>query len=170
MIPPVPLLELLAKLHPHEVAYGYGGLKLFEADELEEAQVGYSVGADGRSLCSAERGLWQPDWLVIGCDTGLGDPIFVDIGAPNLPVFTAMTGQGLWEPKPVAISLDAFAQCWREFEQVAQGRDWPENEGANPLSKAGRDSYLGRIKETNDWRIEADLWEALLAYGEDADL
>jgi hypothetical protein len=161
------LLKLLSELHPHEVQYGCGGLKLFEAEELEEAQIGYSVGANGESFCRSHKGSWAPGWFVIGHDTGVGDPIFIDSEIPELPVFTAMHGEGFWDPKPVAVSLNAFAQCWIEFARLAQERESPVEQKSTSLSESQRASYLNRIREINKSQIEAELWNVLLAYGED---
>ena len=54
-----------------EVSYGCGGIKLFSAAEVEDGQIGY--------------------------ETACGDPLFTDIDAATLPVFTAIHGQGAWE-------------------------------------------------------------------------
>lgn len=75
--------------------------------DLDSAQVGYATDVQGRDLTSGE-GAWQPDWLVIGTDHFLGDPYFVDLSQPDMPVFTAVHGAGKWDPQPVADSLRAF--------------------------------------------------------------
>lgn len=160
---------MLTELEPQEVSYSFGGLKLFGARELKEEQRGYSVGTNGESLCGAQEGAWRASWIVIGYDTGLGDPIFVDAERAGLPVFTAIHGEGAWDPKPVAISLRAFAQCWREFARIAQGRSNPVEEEANPLTPNERDSFLRRIREINGPQIGVELWTDLLAYGEGDD-
>ena len=48
------------------------------------------------------------DWTVIGCDTLLGDPIFIDTATPEYAVYTAIHGAGVWRPRPVSPGLDAF--------------------------------------------------------------
>lgn len=80
---------------------------LVPPSDLDAAQVGYATDAQGRDLTSGE-GRWQPQWLVIGTDFFLGDPYFVDLSRPDLPVFTAMHGAGKWDPEPVAKSLQDF--------------------------------------------------------------
>jgi hypothetical protein len=108
-----------------EVSYGSGGIKLFGAGELENGQLGYSVAPDGSSLCSGENGAWRPNWVVIGYKTGLGDPLFVDTDLATLPVFTAMHGEGAWEPVLVAASVEAFGICIEEFARISEGRSNP---------------------------------------------
>jgi hypothetical protein len=166
---PARLIKLLTELAPLEVPYAAGGLKLFNLNELEQRQIGYSIGADGQTLCSPEKGSWLPGWIVIGYDTGLGDPIFIDSETSELPVFTAMEGEGSWDPKPAAFSLDAFTQCWSEFARIAKGRSNPIEEEANPLSEAERNSYLARIREITGSPVQAEFWESQLAYGTDSD-
>lgn len=80
---------------------------LMAPPDLDAAQVGYATDAQGRDLTKAEGG-WHSEWLVIGTDYFLGDPYFVDLSHPDMPVFTAMHGAGRWDPEPVADSLRAF--------------------------------------------------------------
>ena len=164
-----PLIKMLGELRSHEISYGYGGLKLFEADELDAAQVGYSVGPDGESFCGAKPGDWRASWIVIGHETALGDPLFIDMAAAGPPVFTAAHGEGAWNPKPVAISMDAFARCWREFAFLARGRANPIELKATPLSTTERIDYLNRINEINEGCIHAELWKLLLDSDEEMD-
>jgi hypothetical protein len=158
---PAPLLNLLDELTSHEVSYGFTGLKLLEAEEAFAGQIGYSVSPDGQSFCGTKPGDWRANWFVVGHDTELGDPIFIDLAAAGSPVFTAAHGDGAWDPKLVAISLQAFARCWREFAVIARGRANPAELEINPLPGAERRAYLDRIKEINEG-IEAELWAALL--------
>lgn len=166
----VPLLiKMLGELRSHEISYGYGGLKLLEADELDEGQIGYSVSPDGQSFCGVRPGDWRASWIVIGHDTGLGDPLFIDMSDVGVPVFTAAHGEGAWNRRPVAISLDAFARCWREFAFLARSRANPVELKATPLSKAERIDYLNRINEINEGQIHAELWKQLLETDEEMD-
>jgi hypothetical protein len=82
-------------------------VELYAPAELEAGQVGYSVDVEGRSLIGGDGG-WRAEWVVIGIETLLGDPIFVDVTTPQLPVFTAMHGMGKWDPELIADSLEQF--------------------------------------------------------------
>ena len=166
---PAALLRALAELNPREVSFGYGGLKLLGIEELAEGQVGYALGIDDQSLSGSAPGDWRREWIVFCYDTGLGDPIFVDSGSPEFPVFTAMHGEGAWEPKPVAISLEAFRECWDEFARIANGRSNPVELEANPLSKAARQSFLNGVRQINGSRIDAELWVVLVDDGDEFD-
>jgi hypothetical protein len=128
----------LASSPTFEVNYGIGGLEVFAESTLEDRQLGYSVAPDGRSLCGPAQGEWHPAWIVIGQETACGDPTFVDIASANVPVLTAMHGEGSWDPTLIAISLDAFAQCVKEFAAIAQGRANPVTAEANPITAVER--------------------------------
>jgi hypothetical protein len=160
---PVRYTDMLANTPMREVSYGAGGLKLFDLAELPDGQIGYSIGPDGTSLCTPDSGAWQPGWIVIGYDTGLGDPLILNIADPTLPVYTSMPG-GPWELQPIAVSLEAFTGCLREFSNVAQGRSNPVEKGENPLSDFDRETYRSRIAKINEEKIDPDFWDALLEY------
>jgi hypothetical protein len=78
----------------HEISFGSGGLRLEPADTVSEFQVGYAVTPDGLSLCTDEAGAWQKEWLAIGHDTAVGDPLILDLSSEPLRVLTAMHGVG----------------------------------------------------------------------------
>jgi hypothetical protein len=81
--------------------------EIASVSELEGLQVGYSVTPEGDTLID-ENGGWRERWLVIGFEELTGDPAFVDLADPALPVLTAMHGEGEWEPLPLAKSLRGF--------------------------------------------------------------
>lgn len=145
-----------------EVSYGCGGVKVFSADELEERQVGYSVAPDGTSLCSGKAGAWQAHWVVIGEETACGDPLFIDVDARALPVFTAMHGSGTWKPVQVAASVEMFAKSIEELSRLAVGRSTPVEREANPVSDEERTSFLRRIAQLNETTDAPEFWDVLL--------
>jgi len=154
--------KLREHLPSNEVSYGIGGIKLFSAGELEDGQLGYSVAPDGNSLCSGERGAWQPNWVVIGYETGLGDPLFLDIDLASLPVLTAMHGEGAWKPVLVATSIEAFGMCFEEFARISQGRSNPVECEANPVSDDERTVFLRRVAELNQASSAPEFWNVLV--------
>ncbi|MFV5912317.1 hypothetical protein [Bacillus cereus] len=72
-------------------------IELFNSEEIEEGQLGYSFD---------EEGDWKEGWIVIGIDSYLGDPIFVDSNDENCPVYTAMHGEGEWELECIAERIE----------------------------------------------------------------
>jgi hypothetical protein len=90
---------------PESLDVGDGVVRLASPDELGGLQLGFGIGPDGDDLSGAKPGDWRASWIVIGIDEDLGDPFFVDLAGPDMPVFTAMHGAGSWDPQPVAPSL-----------------------------------------------------------------
>lgn len=152
----------LRKSLPDEVSFGCGGIKIFSAAEIEKQQLGYSVAPDGSSLCTGVEGAWQPNWLVIGHETALGDPIFIDPDAAAMPVFTAMHGVGAWEPAQIATSGQAFANCMNEFSRISAGRANPAERDSNPVSDDERKRFLDRMAELNGLASAPEFWDLLL--------
>lgn len=71
------------------------------------ALIGYRwVYHDGTWLDAAERGEWNPNWIVL--DSINADPIIADISSPEVPVLEARHGEGHWDPQPFADSLAEF--------------------------------------------------------------
>lgn len=149
------------QLIPDEVNFGSGGIRLFALADIEEGQVGYSIAADGTSLCSKEDGAWRSCWVVIGCETACGDPIFIETDTAAVPVFTAMHGQGSWHPNPVATSPEIFAKCVDAFSKIAAGRGNPMELQDHPLTDEERKDYLGRIAELNQTSTVPEFWHVL---------
>jgi hypothetical protein len=145
-----------------EISYGTGGLKLFSLPEIDAGQVGYSVSSDGEYLCTGDPGTWRQNWIVIGYETSCGDPLFMDSSDDQLPVFTAMHGEGSWEPRRVAISLEIFVFSFNAFAQIANGRANPVELEKNPLSEDDRASFLSQIQEWNGGPVEPREWGLLL--------
>lgn len=86
------------------VEFGYTPIRIFRSGELSDAQLGYSVDPAGVSLIGENDGDWRPNWLVIGNEELGGAPIFIDTSQPGYPVYTAMHGEGRWDPEPLALS------------------------------------------------------------------
>jgi len=154
-------LALRNSLEKGEVSFGVGGLLLFEAAEVDARQVGYSVAPDGSSLCGGS-GRWRPTWIVIGYETACGDPLFIDTSDPALPVFTAVHGEGMWNPVKIAVSAETFLESMKEFARIAVGRSNPVEQDQNPLSDDERNEFLARVTALNEGQIEAEFWDVLL--------
>lgn len=145
-----------------EISFGGGGIRLFPLDEIHQAQVGYACGEDGQSFCDGSEGSWKPEWIVIGYEIWLGDPIILNTSHPNLQVMTAMHGEGSWKPQPIAESLDAFGPVLRAIKEVSAGREHPVGLEQNPLSARERNDVLQTIRNANHGEIDMDFWEAML--------
>lgn len=103
------VLDVLGELQGREIDNGEDLAILFcDAVNIREFQIGFSVHPNGHALTGNSKGDWQEEWLVIGCDSYVGDPYFVDIESQERAVYKAMNGSGSWEPIKVAQSLESF--------------------------------------------------------------
>jgi hypothetical protein len=152
--------ELLSEL-PSNTSIGCAGISIWSRSELQERQLGYSIGAGGRSLTGVKDGDWRSSWLAIGNEDLCGDPIFIDTAAPGYPVYTAVHGEGRWEPVPIAQSLTAFREALAAVGRAAPGREDPVALEQNPLSAVERESILKEIREHNP-DIDLSFWEMML--------
>jgi hypothetical protein len=146
----------------HELSFGYAGLRLFSLAELDEGQLGYSRSPERESLCSGEPGSWKNEWIVIGNDTLLGDTLILDTSSPNLRVLTDMHGQGSWNPRIIATSLESFAFSINTIHQLSAGREDPAKLEQNPLSEEDRQQALNAIRAKNGDEIDPDFWSLFL--------
>lgn len=150
-----------------ELSFGYTGLKIFTPAELDERQVGYATSADGESLCDGNPGSWRPEWVVIGNDTLVGDPIILDTTAPDLQVKTAIHGESSWEPYPIADSLQGFGEALQAIKKASVGRESPSALENNPISEEERQGVLEVIRMANGNNINMEFWELVLENGSD---
>jgi hypothetical protein len=102
---------LKSKDFDREVFFGYFGFYVVNGCELDDIELGYSKSSNGDSLIGENDGDWLSNWIVIGTDTEIGDPFFVDITDSKLPVYTAMHGTGSWEAELISKSLSGFIQA-----------------------------------------------------------
>ncbi|MBX2943371.1 MAG: hypothetical protein KF860_13595, partial [Cyclobacteriaceae bacterium] len=117
-----------------EVSIGYNEIVFFPADELDGGQVGFSVDDKNNSLITGHEGDWKEEWLVIGVDSLLGDPIFVDTSSKQLQVLTAVHGEDEWEAILIADSLDSFSEIIVELKKLSADRTTLTDFEQNPIS------------------------------------
>lgn len=155
-------LEVRNQTELQSVSFGYRAVTLLNEADLAAAQVGYSVDAEQRSLTGSEEGDWKATWLVIANEDQCDDPIFTDLAAEELPVYTAMHGQGEWQPELIADSFGGFIQILEMIQTIATGRGNPVELEANPLPVDEAQAVLARIAQVNP-KSTADFWEGWLA-------
>jgi len=142
-----------------DVSFAYQTVRLFPVEDLEGAQLGYSVGDSGEDFTGENEGDWKRSWLVIAYEDLLGDPLFVDLSAPELPVYTAAHGEGEWNPVLVASSFDGFMGALNEVERVSKGRSNPVEAERNPIPDSECQRVLSRIAELNGG-APLEFWES----------
>ena len=131
---------------PREVSVGYMTVHLFDVDQLEAEQLGYSRHPDGRDLAGVESGDWRKSWLVFAHEDMCGDPIFVDLAAEEFPVFTAIHGIGFWDPTLIAESFDGFVAALGEVQRLSHGREYPVALEGSPLRAEEREELVKALR------------------------
>lgn len=144
-----------------EISLGFGGIRLVALAELKDSQIGYSESLEGKDLCTGAPGDWRSDWVVIGEDTCVGDPLILDTSSEVLAVFTAMHGQGQWDPYPVAASLEGFNAALHAIVRLSHGRENPVALERNPIAQEERDRALSVIGAANPG-VDLQYWDLLL--------
>ena len=152
--------QLLTRV-PSNVAFGYSSVSICQPSELPNRQVGYSVHPDGTTLSGDGDGDWHRTWLVIGDEGECGDPIFIDKAAPGYPVYTAWHGQGRWDPKPIAISLNGLREALAAVTKAAKHRENPVALEQNPISAEERKAVLAEIQQHNPG-IDLFFWALMM--------
>ncbi|KFN02260.1 thiamine transporter [Bacillus clarus] len=92
------LLKLIETSKQQDIELESYEIYLFDEAELEKGQIGYRYDKNKNSLISKESGKWQEGWIVIGYETDMGDPIFVNADEDTYPVYTAERGSETWQP------------------------------------------------------------------------
>ncbi|MGG5460869.1 hypothetical protein [Clostridium sp. B9] len=139
--------ELRNKIEPEYVSIDLQGIYLFNSDEIEKAQVGYSITPEGESLVGKEAGDWKAEWLVIGYEDLIGDPIFIDCSNYDYPVFTAMHGEDEWNEIKISSSFLNFIESLKIVSEFASIMD--ELEGQELEKEKMR--TLNKINEKDSW-------------------
>jgi hypothetical protein len=145
-----------------EVSFGFETIHVCQAPQLPDLQMGYSISPTGEQLTGTGAGDWRKEWVVIGYEDCCGDPIFIDSSARGFPVYTAVHGEGSWEPTKIAVSLEAFGLALSAIANVAKGREHPVALESNPLTPSEKEATLAAIGRDNPG-LELTFWELLLS-------
>ena len=143
---------------PSDVSLGCQTIRVYRAPGVQALQIGYSVCPTGEPLETD----WRKEWVVIGYEECCGDPIFIDSSADGFPVYTAIHGEGVWEAKQIAVSLEAFGHVLVAIADVAKGRETPLALENNPLTLAEKQATIAAIKHQNP-SVSLDFWESVLS-------
>ncbi|QFT56177.1 hypothetical protein [Microbulbifer sp. THAF38] len=103
-----------------ELEVEMGGIITFSKDGSLGEQVGYSTSINGDPLYGLDEGDWQECWYVIGFETLLGDPIFINLNKGSLPVYTAPHGMGEWIETCIAETYTSFISTLSFIEKSLQ--------------------------------------------------
>lgn len=97
----------------NDIEIGLSEIHLFNKDEIEEAQVGYSVDGDGNKIEE-----WIGDnYIVIGNDSCCGDPIIIDIRDDNLSVYS-MFHDDWGSLQKIADSFEQYLDILKKIDDI----------------------------------------------------
>jgi hypothetical protein len=96
-----------------------------------------------------EHEVWEPQWLVIARDSGLGDPFFLDTQTAGFPVYTGSHEMGeFWSPDQVAPTLRDFLLVLEAIFRIADGRGSPGGLKANPVTEDELRALTHSLRQT----------------------
>jgi hypothetical protein len=146
--------------HTSSIDIGFGGFTFYQPDDLLKAQVGYSIDSRKNSILRGIEGEWKKEWIVIGLDDLVGDPIFVDTTTSSFVVMTSEPSTE-WNPYPIADSLENFSTILTHLASLSVNRSTPEEWDKNPLQDNEKKEFLTVISIANP-DSEIEYWEGFL--------
>ena len=135
-------------------------IQLINSSELEQAQVGFCLGADGALIAAPSSSGWRPSWVIIATSSLLGDPYFLDTAKPDAegdcPVYTAMSGTEVWQPRLCASTFALFLKIMAIGMEVAGGFDLNDYDVDN--EQVFREALGPKIREHDPAALKAGHW------------
>jgi hypothetical protein len=143
-----------------EVATPTERVCLIAASDLEREQRGFALTEDGERRSAPSDSGWRPEWIIIGHSGLLGDPYFLDVSKADAegdcPVYTAMSGTDLWQPKLCASTFAMFVRILAINLEVAQDFDIDDYDMDN--ERVFREAVAPRIREYDPAAVKAGHW------------
>lgn len=137
------------------ISLGYDEIYIFEIDNIEKGQIGYSIDEEGNKLTTEDERSWNSNWLVIGYSENTGDPFFIDISSKDFPVFTSMHGEEIWDPTLIADTYLNFIEILTRLHQLSLGRETPVEFESNPIPTEEIEEIISEIEVKNR---ESEVW------------
>lgn len=97
-------------------------VRLIPSTQLIAEQEGYAL-EQGQLIQAPRPNGWRRTWVIIGFSSLLGDPYFLELAEADAegdcPVYTAMSGTELWQPRLCASSFAMFLRILAVGMEVA---------------------------------------------------
>jgi hypothetical protein len=154
--------EFLAKCDPVslETRTPAECVRLLAAAELLGEQAGFCLDDAGELIAQPRPSGWRPSWVIIGHNTLLGDPYFLDVSATDAegdcPVYTAMSGTDTWQPRLCASSFATFLRILAVGMNVAGG--FSEDDIDMDDEEVFREALGPKIREYDPAALKAGHW------------
>lgn len=143
-----------------EIATPIERVCLLASSDLEKEQLGFALSDDGGLRNSPSDTGWRPEWVIIGHSGLLGDPYFLDVSKSDAegdcPVYTAMSGTDLWQPKLCASTFATFVRILAINLEAACDFDIEDYDTDN--ERAFRESISPKIREYDPAAVKAGHW------------
>lgn len=98
-------------------------VRLIPAAELLKEQEGFAL-EEGKLISAPRPNGWRREWIIIGHSALLGDPYVLDVSEADAegdcPVYAAMSGTDVWEPKVCAAGFATFLRILAVGLEVAR--------------------------------------------------
>jgi len=130
-----------------DIEIGISDIHLFSEDEIEDAQIGYSIDEDDNDI---EEWIGE-EYLVIGVDSACGDPIIVKTDEEQLPIYSMFHDD--WD------SLELIADSFRQYLELLEKIEITDLENKDECEE-----FLENVKEIAP-NVSYDYWEALIISG-----
>lgn len=133
---------------------------LLPSGALEKEQLGFALTEAAQRRSAPSDAGWRPEWVIIGHSGLLGDPYFLDVSKADAegdcPVYTAMSGTDLWQPKLCASTFAMFIRILAINLEVAQGFDIDDYDVDD--ESLFREAVGPRIREYDPAAVKAGHW------------
>lgn len=155
-------LDFLAESNPInvETVTPAERVQFVAAADLVAEQAEHCLGPDGQLITKPTRRGWRPSWFVIARSGLLGDPYFVDTSQIDAegdsPVYTAMSGTDIWQPKLCASSFATFLRVLAATMEVAEDFDLDDFDLDN--ERVFREAVRPRVREVDAAAHKAGHW------------
>lgn len=135
-------------------------VRLICAADLEEEQVGFACDDEHKVIAQPRASGWRASWVIVARSTLLGDPYFLDTSDPDAegdcPVYTAMSGTDVWQPKLCASSFALFIRILAIGMEVGRGFDVDDYDVDN--EQVFREALGPKIREFDPAAMKAGHW------------
>ena len=152
------LKKLLSNVE--NISIGFQEINLVDFENFQNFQIGYSIDSKGKSLVGDNIGDWKKQWIVIAEDS-LGDPVFINIGDKNYPVFTSQHGNEIWTEIKISDTFENFLIILEDLKSLSIGRENTVKIDENPITKEEFNRFISKVKDKNP-DSEIWFWEVFL--------
>ncbi len=141
----------------HGFQIGYSGIRFKKLRDLDSVATGFEQDFEGMSFNYDRDKDWPKNWLLIGYDRVVGDPVIIDAKSENLVVMTAIKSEK-WQSFVIADSFTNFVKIVEQFKAISTGRENPEALQQNPYNSTELNQFMNSIRNSNP-KTDVSYWQ-----------